>query len=195
MRSKIAVAVVVALSMGTMTSVGASTTNLSNELLSVNQMPTGWSVDNSSSGGGSGVGCLSKILEPKGVKQTSNASVEFDDNGNTPLVSEKLATFSNAQTAFTKVVATLNSCKRVSGTSGGEKATGSIGQMSFPHYGDESAAYSLSLSAQGTTLGDDLLIVREGKVVMGIQEADLPPVDVSQFQTIVATALADIRGH
>jgi hypothetical protein len=168
----------------------ASTPRLSAELRSVSQMPTGWSIDNSS--GGSGIGCLATILEPKGIKQTSHAGVALDDNGNTPLVSEKLATYSNAKTAYKKIVATLNGCKHVSGTSGGTKATGTVGQMSFPHYGNASAAFSVSLVTQGTTIDDDLLIVRKGSVIMGIQEADLPPVDVSQFQGFVVKALAKV---
>lgn len=172
MKRTIGVAVVVALSMGMMTSASASTPKLSSELLRVNQMPTGWSVDNSSSG--SGVGCLAAILEPKDIKQTSHVGVDFDDNDNTPLVAEKLATFTNAKTAYKKIVATLNGCKRVSGTSGRTKATGTVGQMSFPYYGNASAAFSVSLVTLGTTFGEDLLIVRKGNVIMGIAEARNP---------------------
>jgi hypothetical protein len=154
-------------------------------------MPTGWSIDNSSSGGG--VGCLANILEPKGIKQTSYASIDLDDNGNTPVVEERLATYSNATTAYKKIVATLSACKHVSGTSGGVKGTGTVGQMSFPHYGTTSAAFAVSLLIQGTTLGADLLIVRKGNVVMGIEEVDLPPVDVIQFQGFVVKALVKVR--
>jgi hypothetical protein len=169
----------------------ASAPRLSAELLSVSQMPTGWSIDNSS--GGSGFGCLATILEPKGIKQTSHAGITFDVNGNTPVLSEKLATYSNARTAYKKIVATLSSCKHVSGTSGGTKATGTVGQMSFPHYGNASAAFSVSLVIQGTAYGEDALIVRKANVIMGIVEADLPPVDVSQFQGFVVRALAKVK--
>lgn len=40
---------------------------------------------------------------------------------------------------------------------------------------------------------NDLLIVHKGNIIMGIQEADHPPVDVSQFQGIVVKALAKIK--
>jgi hypothetical protein len=192
MKRTIGVAIAVALLMGIMTNVAsAAQPKLSSELLSVSQMPIGWSVDNSSSGGG--VGCLANILEPKGIKQTSYASIDLDDNGNTPVVEERLATYSNATTAYKKIVATLSACKHVSGTSGGVKGTGTVGQMSFPHYGTTSAAFAVSLLIQGTTLGADLLIVRKGNVVMGIEEVDIPPVDVSQFQGFVVKALAKIK--
>jgi len=169
----------------------ASTPRLSAELLSVSQMPIGWSTDNSSSG--NGVGCLTTLLEPKGIKQTSHASITLDVNGNTPLVSEKLATYSNAKIAYKKIVAILSRCKHVSGTSGGIKATGIVGEMSFPHYGNASAAFSVSLVIQGTTIDDDLLIVRKVNVVMGIEEADAPPVDISQFQGFIVRALANVK--
>jgi hypothetical protein len=188
----ISVAVAVALSMGIMTSVAsAAQPKLSSELLGVSQMPIGWSVDNSSSE--SGVGCLANVLEPKGIKQTASAGVSFDDNGNLPVVNEKLSSFSNAATAYKKIVATLDGCRHVSGTSGGVKDTGTVGQMSFPHCGNTSQAFSESLVIQGTTVGVDLLIVRKGNVVMGIEEAGLPSVSVSQFQGFVVKALVKVR--
>jgi hypothetical protein len=178
--------------MGIMTSVAsAAQPKLSSELLGVSQMPIGWSVDNSSSE--SGVGCLANVLEPKGIKQTASAGVSFDDNGNLPVVNEKLSSFSNAATAYKKIVATLDGCRHVSGTSGGVKDTGTVGQMSFPHCGNTSQAFSESLVIQGTTVGVDLLIVRKGNVVMGIEEAGLPSVSVSQFQGFVVKALVKVR--
>jgi hypothetical protein len=154
-------------------------------------MPIGWSVDNSS--GGSGVGCLATILEPKGIKQIARAGISLDDSGNIPSITEELATFSNAGTAYRKIVATLDGCKHVSGTSGGVKETGTVGAMSFPHYGNASAAFSVSLLVQGTTVGVDLLIARKGNVVMGILEGNVPSVDASQFQGFVVKALAKLK--
>ena len=191
MKRTIGVAVAVALSMGMMTGASASTPKLSSELLSVGQMPTGWSVDKSSSG--SGIGCLANVLEPKGNRQTSHASVFFAGNGNIPVVEEALATFTNAKTAYKQIAATLDGCKHISGTKGGTKVTGTVGEMSFTHYGNASVAFSESLLIHGTTIGADLLIVRKGNVVMGIQEADLPPVNVSQFQGFVVKALTKIE--
>ncbi len=191
MKRTIGLAVAVALSMGMMTSASASTPKLSSELLTIGQMPTGWNVDNSSGGGG--VGCLANILESKGIKPTAYAKVVFDDNGSTPLLDQAVATYPSAKTGYTKIVARLSACKQVSGTSGGTKATGTVGQMSFPHYGNASAAFSVSLVIQHTNVVEDLLIVRKGTVVMGIAEADLPPVDTSQFQGFVVKALAKVK--
>jgi hypothetical protein len=190
MKRTIGVAAAVALSMGMMTSASASIPKLPGELLSVGQMPTGWSVDNSSSG--SGPGCLANIVEPKGIKQTSNATVFFAGIGNIPVIEETLATFTNATTAYKKIVATLNGCKHIVVTSGARKGTYTVGQMSFPHYGNASAAFAVSIVTQVATIGEDFLIVRKGNVVMGMIEADLQ-VDVSQFQGFVVKALAKVK--
>jgi len=173
--------------MGMMTSASAFTPKLSSELLSIGQMPTGWSIYHQAPGGGTG--CLANVLEPKGIKPTSYAKVAFEDNGNTPLLEEAVATYSNATTAYKKIAATLTNCKSVRGNG----ATGTVGQMSFPHYGTTSVAFSVSLVAQGTTIGEEFLIVRKGNVVMGMAEADFPPVDVSQFQGFVVEALAKVK--
>ena len=182
MKRTIGVAVAVALSMGMMTSASASTPKLSSELLSVGQMPTGWNVDNSSSGGG---GC--GILEPKGVKQTASAEVTLDNSGSTPLIVEKLATYTNAETAYKKIIAMVNSCKQPKG----QKVT--FERMSFPNYGNASAAFVTKFIFQGFLSGDDLLIARKGNIIMAIQYVDLNPVYTPWFQGSVVKALAKVK--
>ncbi|MGC2150399.1 MAG: DUF4352 domain-containing protein [Terriglobales bacterium] len=170
----------------------ASSAKLSSQLLSINQMPTGWSVDNSSSG--DGVGCLSKTLEPKGITQTSKAESQFQANGGVPAIDEKIATYTSATGAFQKILANLAKCKRITGKSSGNKVTGTIGEMSFPPFGDESAAFAISLTTQGTTFSGAFDIVREGKVIMGIEEFSASTVNIPQFHNFVVKALAKLGG-
>ena len=131
---------------------------------------------------GGGTGCLTNVLEPKGIKTTSYAKVAFEINGNPPLLEEAVATYSNATT-------TLTNCKSVRAN----EITGTVGQMSFLHYGNASAAFVLSATSQGTTVDVDFLIVRKGNVIMRIEEAAVSPVDVSQFQGFVVEALAKVK--
>jgi hypothetical protein len=69
-----------------------------------------------------------------------------------------------------------------------------MGQMSFTHYGNQSAAYTVSGDIQGESIGEDFLVVREGNVIAAFAEADLQPVstDLSQFEGFVAKALAKL---
>lgn len=186
-RSVTLIAVIGISLLGSGASATTSPPKLSSELLSVNQMPSGWSIDVQS--GGSAPGCLARLFEPKGVLQTSQATVNFVYNGNLPLVSEKLGTYSNAVTAYEKIVATLSSCSHVRGLSGKQKVTGTMGKLKISSYGDASAAYTAKLDIQGTKITNDIVIVRKGGVVMGVEEASPPPVNVAQLQVVVAKAL------
>ncbi len=164
--------------------------SLASMLLTVGELPTGWGVDNST---GSGVGCLHAILEPPGVTQTANASVTFADNASLPQVSEKLATYkAPIRNVFATVVGNLDRCRTVKGTSEGNKVTGTVGQMSFPQYGDQSAAFTVSLTVNGVTADEDALIVRKGAIMVGVTEGTLGPPDIVQFQGFVRKALARV---
>jgi hypothetical protein len=171
------------------TPVNASTSKLPAMLLSISQMPTGWAMY---SGSSNGLGCLANVLEPKGIKQTASASVEFEDNGSLPAIVERLVIFRNAKVGYQKIVSHLQSCNHLSGTTSGQKFSGTVGQASFPHYGNASAAFEATFTLQGESLGEDLLIVRMGNIVMGIDEGDLAPVDTGQFQGFVNKALAKL---
>jgi hypothetical protein len=160
-------------------------------LLTVAQMPTGWSVDSST---GSGVGCLGHTLEPSGIKQTASAAVTFEDNGSLPQVEEKLATYATpASDAFAKVVATLDRCRTVAGNSDGHKVTGTVGQMSFPHYGEQSAAFLVSLTVEGVTADEDVLVVRKGTILVGMTEGAIGSPTLSQFQGFLSKALKRVQ--
>src|ERR1039458_10254824 len=75
---------------------------LSSMLLTIGQMPTGWSVTNSSTS--AGIGCYGQFLEPSGATQAASASAAFE-NGTFPEVSEKLATYRGLPTkAFATIV-------------------------------------------------------------------------------------------
>jgi hypothetical protein len=165
---------------------------LASMLLTVSQMPIGWSVDNTQSSGSTS--CLGKILEPTGIKQTGSATVNFADNGSVPEVGEKLATYAvPASKVFAKIVATIDRCKTLTGTAGGYKMTGTVGQMSFPRYGDQSAAFAATLTAEELTYGEDVLVVRKGSILFGIAEDSLGSPDLSQFQSFVGAALKRVQ--
>ncbi len=193
-RVAIAIAVVslVPLTFLVATGGSAASTKLSKELVTVDQMAIGWSLNNSP--GGNGIGCLGSTLEPKGIKQTAAAENHFQVSGGIPAVDEKLATFASAKAAYNRITGNLSKCINVSGKSDGHRVTGIVGQMSFPSYGEESEAFSISLTTQGANLAEVALVVREGVVVMGISEAALNSVNLTQFEGYVKLALEKISG-
>lgn len=159
-------------------------------LLTVNQMPIGWSIDDTP---GSGIGCLSRSLEAAGIKETGDAEVTFAYNASIPEFQEKLATYAvSASRVFSKVVATLDTCKTVAGTASGQKVTGTVGAMSFPRYGAQSAAWAVNLTIGGVTIGEDILVVREGTLLAGFVEANYGSPNLTQFQGFIRKALAKL---
>ncbi len=176
------------LPMGVAPRANASPPNLSAMLLTIHQMPTGWNVYDSSVGNG---GCLGNVLEPKGIKQTAEAGVSYQRGGTVPDVNEAIATFTNASTAYKKIVADLVGCKHFSATTGELKVTGTAGHMSFPPYGNASEAFAVRFTISGLTFHEDLLIIRKGSIVLAIDEGDLS-VNVSQFQGFVKKAIAKL---
>lgn len=193
-RVAIAVAVVMLAPLTFLCATGASSasTSLSRELLTVAQMPIGWSINNSSLG--SGVGCLGSTFEPRGSVQTAAAESNFQASGGIPAVDEMLASFTNAKAAFNIIAGNLLKCIDVSGKGSGYKVTGAMGEMSFPSYGDKSEAFSSSLTTQGTNLDEVTLVVREGVVVLGLSEAASKSVELNRFEGYVKLALEKITG-
>ncbi len=112
-------------------SVGASASNtsLTKQVLSLNQMGTGWFAESNSN---TGVGCLHDLLEPSGVTQTHVAEVYFVHTSDVPFVDEKIATYSNAKTAFKKIAATIAGCPNPSGPYKGYTSNGTVTKIPFP---------------------------------------------------------------
>ena len=108
-------------------------------------------------------------------------------------MAEKLATYSNTSSAYKKIVTTITNCKSFSGKYQGLKMVGTVGQMSFRTYGTSSAAFAVDFTYAGTAVYEDSLIIRKGNVVMSIDEGNLSPVNVKQFQGFVVKALAKLR--
>jgi hypothetical protein len=170
----------------------AKTPALASMLLTVTQMPTGWSIDNSSSSPVD-LGCLSH-LTPIGVKKTATAGVAFAFNASLPEFSETLATYATpASSVVRKAVSEIDRCHTITGTTQGHKFTGTLGAMSFPQYGNQSAAWALSFTLEGITFGDAILAVRKGAIVALFTEGALGSPDLRQFQGFVRKALERVK--
>jgi hypothetical protein len=164
---------------------------LSSQLLSVHQVPKGWVA--ASSAGDRGVGCMLNLLEPPGIRQTQTAQAYFVGPDLLPVFDEKLATYSNAKTAYKKIISKMNACKVVNGINKDHVVTGSAASMKFPRFGNASAAYALRLTSLGITLRYDYLIVRKGSVIAGILEGNWPIVSTTQFKGLVTKAVAKMK--
>jgi hypothetical protein len=180
------VAVMLAPSASFATSISAS--KLSSELLTLGQMPTGWT---SSSTTDDGLGCLHNLLEPSGVKQTHASQAYFLGTvDQLPKFDEKIATYANVKTAYKKIIARINSCRVTDGLVNGVMVTGTVAPMSFAHFGNASSTYAMVDSDVRGTLHYDYTIVRKGNFVAAFLEGSFPSVVASEFQSLVSKGVS-----
>ena len=107
---------------------------LKTKALSISDLPTGWRVDNSSSGGvANATGCFSKVQSFSHAKAVGVTRVEVSyTDGNFPSLDETLEVSRQAAKHYAAVVNFLNSCRQVSLNANNITFTGSVGAMSFP---------------------------------------------------------------
>jgi hypothetical protein len=157
-------------------------------LLTVSEMPVGWSVDNTVPSGGPTVfPCLANFAPPKGERFIS-ASIQFQE-GPVPVFAEKLTTDgSTASAVFASAVKALDRCRSVT-LSG---LHGSIGRLSFPHVGNASAAYAARFTYDATPAGLDLVIFRSGIYEGLLVYIDAGTPKVPAVEGLVRSAVAKV---
>jgi hypothetical protein len=172
-----------------------SKSQLKAKTLSLSDMPSGWSVDNSASSNPDNLtGCFARLQAfNHPVKGIVRAKVNYA-NGNAPLLQETLISGKGAIKQYAKYVAVMNSCKTVSITTSGATATGSVGALSLPTLGDGSKAYAIKLSIKGINVGYDLVLFRVGQIPGDIVYADIGTPDISEVQSFATAAVNKIEG-
>jgi hypothetical protein len=172
-----------------------SQAQLKSKALSLSDMPTGWSVDNSSSGGTSNLGGCLKNLQALGrpAKGIARVQVKYTDQ-TVPSLQETLESGKGAAKRYEKYLSILNGCKSISITSGTTQFTGSVGAMSFPTIGNSSSAFAINLTADGVSVGIDLILFRVGQIDGDMVYEDYSP-DTSVVQSFATNAVDKIEGH
>ncbi len=165
----------------------SSPPSLSSELLGVSAMPAGWSVAHPS--GSADLGCFHSLMNRPGVRPTTYAKVGFENSGTQQVFVEALATYVNARDAYQSIIAAMSGCKRVDGFTAGKATTVVAKRTSFATEGDASAAFARRLVIEGITMRADMLVIRKGGVIMGIEEGGLATIDGHQFERFIAKAL------
>ena len=164
---------------------------LKGEALGLAQMPARWTAQPPSYE--VRMGCLTGLLEPKGVKQTQFVEAHFEGKGGLPQLIETLSTYSNSTLAYQKIAAKVASCKKVTGTLKGYPVSGTLRAVTSPKYGNARALYLIAMSGQHLSWQSYYALVRKGNVVVTVLEGNLPKVDAAQFRGFVTKALARVH--
>ena len=168
-----------------------SMAQLRTEALSIHQMPHGWTARQPTED--LRMGCLTHLLEPKGVKEMHFEEVYFLGVGSLPLLVETMTTYSNVTAAYKKIAASIAGCRKVAGVLKGYPVTGTVHPLRMPHYGNASVVYLITLSGKHITVRSDYAIVRKGGVILALLEGNYPAVSLGQFQSFLVKAVARVK--
>ena len=162
-------------------------------LLSLSDMPIGWT-SQSTTGGGTLTGCSFKkaLTSPALAK----AEASFGDPSGVAAWYEGLAAerSSEAKPLMTTALNDLDSCHSLTApASSGQPPTPlTVATTSFPAVGDQSGAFTLSGTIEGIVLTIYIVLARFGSVEGVFFYGNLGT-DVTQFQSLVSRASAKIR--
>jgi hypothetical protein len=164
---------------------GMTSAQIRPELLTVADLPTGWSTTPVTSSGGSGF-CGADST----TKDDSSGSVESDFvDGQEPIFNESIVAYPALSVpSFNKAVGILDRCTSVQDS--GTRLT--VGRLSFPTIGTASAAYQFSGSDEGFTLDVDLVLARKGNQVLLIGYGGIGDPDITQLTSFARQAAAKL---
>jgi hypothetical protein len=176
-------------------------------LLTLNDLPAGYSTapdssSDSSSDSGFCPGAAAAL--PNGLTKKTNpqGSVQYEQTQLGPIIAEAVAAVDDGPTAFSAAKSAMDLCLSAPWTttdSKGEVSTFTMAPMSFPPHGSDQAAYKITASATGVQADMDMVVIRVGDALMllgGMGTTSIlgsHPLDISQFTTVVDTAVAKIQ--
>ena len=172
------------------TTTTAVPTSLQPYLLAVTDLPTGWAVDNSPTS--PAPSCYSNPLTK--VPSVAYTDAKFTQGGSTPVLIEQLGYYTAATNDFATIKGRLDACKSFTETEGGTTASGVLGAMSFPSYGNQSAAYVATITVEGTTLNQGFVVAQKGNYLVIVALGDIGTFDQVSLQQFTAQALGKIPG-
>ena len=163
--------------------------DVSQYLLTIGDFPTGWSVDNSQASNSSG--CYTRPLEQ--VPSLSYAKANFAKGGGLPELAQELGHYSSGPS---RVLDDHHDPQQLQVVhhdgADGTSAKGTLGAMSFPSSGDQSAAYTATLDIEGFNVNQGLVIVRKGNYLTLIALGDIGSLDSATLQQYVTKAVAKL---
>ena len=165
------------------------------KLLSLSDLPAGWTLANVPATNKGYSGPCAAALSPKPRPGLTEAYVAFTDRGRSPLLGEKVVIGKAATARYDHVNAILKSCKFLTFALGGTNERGTVDPLSFPKLGSSSSAYTITVpTTLGVSVGIDIVIVRSGPYALVVEYSTMGTPDSSVLETFVHQALAKVTG-
>jgi hypothetical protein len=166
---------------------GAESLNLRPLLLTIGQVPAGWTVNASSEAPDTADHCP----RGKGLTKTQNVSASFLGSRGQQVV-EELTTYSIAvEKAYRRVLVPLNGCDREKVLESHNKSgTAAVRRMSLPQFGNQSEAIDATWTEKGRTSNIYEVIIRSGNIVVTMAERGTGVPSIKQFEAFTRLAVA-----
>lgn len=168
------------------------------ELLTLSDLPAGWSVNNSNSDSSSSAPkCVQNARNTTGYDK-AKAEADFQDGSNgLPALDEEIVYQpGHAQQTMAQFAQVMAGCGKIQFSISGHTLTGTVGQMSFPSLGQQTEPYQINLSTTVSgldiTVGLDLIAIRQGDEIAVIYYGDLGTPDINQVQEFAQKAISKI---
>ena len=164
-------------------------------LLTPEDLGAGWTLDTSSSDGGSAPSCLREVPDsgPHAVAQADGEYV----NGDAVFARESIGTqasVADAEASWKVVTDALDGCSDVSSTSKGQPVTGTITSNGTADVGDGSKSYTMAFTIQGAPLTIDVVVAHAGQVDMLVMYGAVGAPAPGAAHDMAVQALEKIQG-
>ncbi len=164
--------------------------SLQAHVLSVSDLPAGWSVDSTPTSTPTDQGCFDALA----VKPPVGTRVRVDfKEGSTTFLGETLAKGNVEVTRWTELNNELRHCHSYTATATGKAAKVSVGAMSFPKIGTRSNAYAVTVTVTSVNLGADLVLFKLGDYVGLVEYGGLGTPEVTEAERLVDLAVAKVN--
>jgi hypothetical protein len=162
---------------------------LGSQLLRLSDLGKGWAVITTTGGG---VGCLDRLLDTTGVRETTTGKAAFRHQSGSPQLFEQISTYTNETQAYTKVSTEVAHCHKLSGDPGGDPTTGTVRRIHFETFGKgtNSIAADARLDVAGLSVDEMFVIVSKNGEMLALTEAGIgSTVSRSQFEALASKAV------
>jgi len=164
--------------------------DLASLLPTVDDLPFGWTLDdttNDDTSGDTQPSCIDDVNTIVGDAPT--AEVSFTSDATVEYFTDNLTRIDRApQRTFNAIADTLDACTDVSFRNNGEEILGMIMPLPFYEYGDDSAAWQLTFATGRAIIDFDIVLVRYGDLIATYTFAALAPLDEETFDDLILSA-------
>lgn len=172
---------------------GGTAARLRGRLLSVADLPAGWSTAATSSNVVklTNTPCLSGLA--KNPKGWSYQTAGFVEGRSIPNLGEVLATGAQVGQVWARLGDALAGCRSATLVLGGTKVQATVGPVAFPRVGRTSSAYRWAFSLGGIRIGFDLVLFQTGSYAGYLSYADLGQPLSATVETFARAAVAKVQ--